>query len=109
VAAELGPFIQEEDAVVGPRHLARQRHVAPADQSRIGDGVMGGATQPGRDQGRAVAGAAGDAMEARGLDGFGVIAGRKVVRRRASIDWAAPGGRVRGDSAAVQRCTGWSP
>ena len=31
MAAELGPFIREEHAVVGQRHLARQRHVAPGD------------------------------------------------------------------------------
>ena len=29
MAAELGPFIQEEHAMVGQRHVTRQRHVAP--------------------------------------------------------------------------------
>jgi hypothetical protein len=72
MAAELGPFIQEEHTVVGPRPLARPRHAAPADPPDIGDGVMGGATRAGRDQGRPVARAAGDAMEARGLKGFGL-------------------------------------
>jgi hypothetical protein len=43
VAAALGQLIQEEHAVVGPRPLARQRHVASADQPHIRDGVMGGA------------------------------------------------------------------
>jgi hypothetical protein len=35
MAAELGPFIQEEHAIVGQRHVARHRHVAPADQPDI--------------------------------------------------------------------------
>ena len=42
LAAKLLPFIQEEHAVVGQRHVARQRHVAPTDQPDIRDGVMGG-------------------------------------------------------------------
>jgi hypothetical protein len=37
VAPELGPFIQEEHAIVGERQLARHRHVAPADQPDIRD------------------------------------------------------------------------
>jgi hypothetical protein len=67
----LGPFIQEENAVVRPLHLARQWHLAPADQPDIGDGVMRGAKGPGCDQGRPVAGEASDAMDARGFNGFG--------------------------------------
>ena len=47
MAAELGPFIQEEHAVVGQRHVARHRHVAPADQPRIRDGMVGGANTGG--------------------------------------------------------------
>jgi hypothetical protein len=43
--ATLGQFIQEEDAVVGERHVAWHRHVAPADQPDIRDGVMRGATR----------------------------------------------------------------
>jgi RecJ-like exonuclease len=35
VAAELRQFIQKEHAVVRRRHLARQRHVAAADQPHI--------------------------------------------------------------------------
>jgi hypothetical protein len=62
MAAELGQFIQEEDAVMGQRHVARHRHGAPADQPDIQDGVMGGATWVGRDQRGAVAREAGDAM-----------------------------------------------
>jgi hypothetical protein len=41
LAAEFGPFIQQEHAVVGQRHLARQRHMAPADPPRVRDGVEG--------------------------------------------------------------------
>jgi hypothetical protein len=40
----------------------------PPDQPDIGDGVMGGATWPGHDQGRPVARETSDAMDARGLD-----------------------------------------
>src|ERR671923_1790588 len=32
LTAELGQFIQEEDAVMGQRHFARHRHLAAADQ-----------------------------------------------------------------------------
>jgi hypothetical protein len=71
VAPELRQFIQEKHAIVGQRHFARHRHVAPADQPRIRDGVVGGATRAGRDQRRAVAGEASHAMEACGLKGFG--------------------------------------
>ena len=35
MAATLGSLIEEEHAMVGQRHLARHRHVAPADQPRI--------------------------------------------------------------------------
>jgi hypothetical protein len=41
LAAALGPCIQAAYAVVGPRPLARQRHVARADQPHIGEGVLG--------------------------------------------------------------------
>jgi hypothetical protein len=58
MGAELGPCIQEQHAMVGQRHLARQRHVAPADQPRIRDRMMGRATWAGRDPRRAVAGEA---------------------------------------------------
>jgi hypothetical protein len=71
MAAELGPFIQEEHALVGQRHLARHRYVAPADQPDIRDGVMGGATRAGRDPRRAGAGAASDAVDAGGVEGVG--------------------------------------
>jgi hypothetical protein len=35
MTAKLGQLIQEEDAVVGQRHFAWHRHVAPADQPDI--------------------------------------------------------------------------
>jgi hypothetical protein len=71
MAAELGPFIQQEHAMVGQRHFTRHRHVAPADQPRIRDGLVGRATRAGRDQCRTVAGEAGDAVDAGGVEGVG--------------------------------------
>jgi hypothetical protein len=61
VAPELGPHIEKEHAVVRPRPLARQRHLAAADQPPVGDGRVRGAEGAGRDQRRAGAGAAGNA------------------------------------------------
>ena len=49
MAAELGEFIQKEHAMVGQRHLARPRPVAPAEQPRIRDGMLGRATRAGGD------------------------------------------------------------
>jgi hypothetical protein len=66
MAAELGPCIQEEHAVVGQRRLAGHRHVAATDQPRIRDGLVGRATRAGRHQRRAVAGEAGDAVNTLG-------------------------------------------
>jgi hypothetical protein len=57
--------------MVGQRHLAGHRHVTPTDQPRIREGLVGRATRAGGDQGRAVAGAASDAVNSRGLKGFG--------------------------------------
>jgi hypothetical protein len=71
MAAELGPFIHEKHAMVRSRHVARHRHVAPADQPRIRDGMMGRATRAGRDPRRAVAGEAGDTVDTGGVEGFG--------------------------------------
>jgi hypothetical protein len=71
MAAALGPFIQQDHAMVGERHLARTRHVAPADQPRIRDGVVGRATRAGRDHRRPVAGEASDAVDPRGLNRLG--------------------------------------
>jgi hypothetical protein len=71
MTAKLRPFIQEEDAVVGQRHVARHRHVAPADQPDMRNGVMGGATRADRHPCGAVAGEASDTMDTCGLNGFG--------------------------------------
>jgi hypothetical protein len=68
VAAARRPCIQEEHPVVREGHLARPRHVAPADPPRIRDGLVGRATRARRDQRRTVAGEAGDAVEPRRLD-----------------------------------------
>jgi hypothetical protein len=57
--------------VVRERDLARHRPVAPADQPRIRDGMVERTKRARRDQRRAVAGAAGKTVEARGLDGLG--------------------------------------
>jgi hypothetical protein len=71
MAATLGPCIQEEHAMVGQRHLTRHRHVAPADQADIRDGMVRRAKRAGRDPRRAVAGAASDAVDTRRLNGLG--------------------------------------
>ena len=61
---ELRPFIDEENAVVRPRHLARHGEGPAADQPHIRDRLMRGATRPGGDDGGAPPGEAGDAMDA---------------------------------------------
>jgi hypothetical protein len=71
LGTELGQFIQPAPAVVGQRHLARHRPVAPTDPPRVRNGVVGGATRACGDQGGAVAGEAGDAVNAGGVKGFG--------------------------------------
>ena len=56
---------------------------------------MGGATRAGRDQHAAVAGEAGDAVEAGNFEGLGQGHGRQeVVRRRANINVPALGGHA---------------
>jgi hypothetical protein len=94
MAAACGEFIQEAHAVVGPRHLARPRPVAPADQPHIGDGVMGDAERPGRDQGRRGAPLRPATRWRRVVSAAsaGGMAGSGVVSRRASLDVPAPGG-----------------
>jgi hypothetical protein len=77
MAAKLGYLIQKQHAIVGQRHLARHRHVAATDQPRIRDGMVERTTWAGRDQRRAVAGAAGDAVDPGGLEGFGEGHGRQ--------------------------------
>ena len=88
----LGACIEAEDAVLGQRPLARPGHLAAADQSPIGHGLVGGATRPGGDDGGAPAGAAGYAMDAGvSMASARVRWGRIVVRRRACMDFPAPG------------------
>ncbi len=67
----LGECIEADDPVVGPRHLARHRHLAAPDHAHLGDGLVGGATRPGGDDGGAPPGEAGDAVDAGGGDGLG--------------------------------------
>jgi hypothetical protein len=56
---------------MGKRPMAVRHHEAAADQSHIREGVVGGATRAGRHQRGAVAGQAGDAVHAGGVEGFG--------------------------------------
>jgi hypothetical protein len=91
VAAARRPFIQQEHPMVGQRHVAWHWHLPATDQPHIWDGMMRGPTRPGGDDGGAVAGEAGDALDARGLDSFGgLIAARRVVKRRYRIEVPAP-------------------
>jgi hypothetical protein len=93
VAAELGQFIQEEHAVVRQRDLAGRRHVTPADQSGIRDGLVGGAKRAGRHQRlRPPVRPATLWIRVVSMASARVMAGRIVVRRRASIDVPVPGG-----------------
>ena len=70
MTAKLGQFIQEEDAVVGQRHFAWQRHLPTPDEPHIGDRVGRGARRAGGDDCGAGAGVAGDAVDASGFEGF---------------------------------------
>jgi hypothetical protein len=70
MAPNLRPFIQQEHAVVRPRHVARQQRLAAPDQPHIGDGVMRGAKCARGDDGGTRAGEASDTVDARGLEGF---------------------------------------
>ena len=63
--------------MVSQRRVARHRHVTPADQSHIREGVVGGATRAGRDERGAGTGAAGDAVDAGGVKGFAQGHGRQ--------------------------------
>jgi hypothetical protein len=90
---ELLPFIQEEHAMTCLQHFARHREVPAADQPHSGDRLVRGAKPAGRDHRRTLARQAGDAVEARGRKAAArVIAGKRVVSRRASIDFPTPGG-----------------
>jgi hypothetical protein len=86
MAAALGPFIQEEYAMVGQRDLARHRHVPLTDQSRSRDGLVG--ARNGRVVTNAVRAPVRPAtrwMRVVSMASARGIAGRMVVSRRASI------------------------
>src|SRR5262245_16711950 len=90
MTAALGEFIPPQDAVVGPRHVARHRHVAAADPSHVRHGVMGG--RNGRVVTRAVRSPARQAtswMHVVSRASAKVMAGSMVVRRLASNDLPA--------------------
>jgi hypothetical protein len=79
--------------MVRPRPLARQRHLAPADQPHVGDGVVG--ARHGRVVMKAVGSPLRPATRWRRVVSRAsarVRSGRIVVSRRASIDFPAPGG-----------------
>ena len=63
--------IGEEATVVGQRELTHHGHLTPTDQPHIGNGLVGGATRPGGDDGGAPPGAAGAARDAGGCNGCG--------------------------------------
>jgi hypothetical protein len=95
-AAALGPFIQEEQAVVGRRHLARPRHMAPADQPGVRDGMVRHAVRAAVTKAvRSTARPATRRMRVVSTASARVMAGRMVVSRRASTDVPAPGGPMR--------------
>ena len=85
-----GPLVAPHVGAMRPRPLARPREGPAADQAHVGDRMVRGAKRPDLHRRRAVTPQAGDAVDARGLEGFGVIAGRMVVRRRVGIDLPAP-------------------
>jgi hypothetical protein len=91
MAAALGQFILEEQAVVGQRHFARHRDVAAANQSRLREGLVG----HGQVVTNAVRSSVRPATRGRRVVSRAlarVMAGRMVTSRRASIDVPAPGG-----------------
>jgi hypothetical protein len=71
MAPALRPCILKAHAVGRQRTLPRQRHMATADHPPILNRLVGGATRARRHLRRARAGTAGDAVDARDLDGFG--------------------------------------
>jgi hypothetical protein len=84
--SELGEFIEAEDTMVGPRHLARHGDLAPTDQPHSGSGLVGGATRPGGDDGGAPPGEAGDAMvRVVSIASARVIAGREEIQDRHAV------------------------
>jgi hypothetical protein len=71
VPLALEESIEKADAMVRPRHVPQRRHLPATDQPHIRDGVVGGAEGARRDPRRVGARQVGDAVEARGLEGFG--------------------------------------
>ena len=70
VALKFGQLVEEQDAVVAERDFAGTRDGAAADQSGVADGVVRRAKRPRAHQAARIFEHAGDAVDARGLDGF---------------------------------------
>ena len=70
VAWKLRQFVEEQQAVVCERDLARTRNDAAADQACVGDGVVRRAEGPLRNQARGCVQHAGDGVNLGGLQGF---------------------------------------
>ena len=64
VTLEFGQLIEEDDAVVRPRHLPRHGDLAAAEHADAGDGVVRGATGPGKAEGGVAAGYIGGTRDA---------------------------------------------
>jgi hypothetical protein len=60
---ELGQLVQEEDTVVGQAHLARLGDRAAADETGVGDGVVGRAERASGDEGSVRGQEAGDGVD----------------------------------------------
>jgi hypothetical protein len=71
VAAKLRELIEKHDTMVRQRHLAWHGHLAPTDQPDVRNGVVRSAKRARHDAGGAVAGKAGHAVDARGVERFG--------------------------------------
>jgi len=92
MAPELRQLMQEQDAMVRQGQLPRQGPLAAADHAHIGDGVVGAR------KGRVVTTAmrprvrpATRSIRVVSRASAKRIAGRRVVRRRASLDFPDPG------------------
>jgi hypothetical protein len=88
LALELGQLSQEKHTVVGQRHFSRHGDMS-ADQPRIRDGVRRGAKRPGRHQRGAVAGQAGDAVDALRVNAKEKEAGSQHPEREAQFPYIA--------------------
>ena len=69
-AAELGEFVEEEDAVVGHTDFAGAGIGAAAEEAGVADGVVGGAEGAGGDEGGGFVEETGGAVDLGGFDGF---------------------------------------